>query len=167
MCTLALAYLRAGELPLAAETARKSMEVRSPDVDASAQFLMAMISWRRGEKVAALDWYIQALRQIYSASTTRPVRAVPSCRSGSSDRSIEELTRIRTAAGSARHPPSRASGNLQSDTRPENSRWFVATPPLACESHRITPSTGILSSANRAHLAPCCAVPENHCISTT
>ena len=27
----------------------------------SEQFVMAMISWRRGEKEAALDWYIQAL----------------------------------------------------------------------------------------------------------
>ena len=59
--TLALAYLRAGRLPLAAETVKKSQALRSPGGDGSEQFVMAMISWRRGEKEAALDWYIQAL----------------------------------------------------------------------------------------------------------
>jgi serine/threonine protein kinase/tetratricopeptide (TPR) repeat protein len=78
MSTLALAYLRAGELPLAAETARKSMELRSSDGDASAQFLMAMISWRRGEKAAALDWYIQALDK--SSPRAAPGPYVPTLR---------------------------------------------------------------------------------------
>jgi serine/threonine protein kinase len=59
--TLALAYLRSGQLPRAAETVKQAMELRSPNGDGSEQFLMAMISWRRGEKGAALDWYIQAL----------------------------------------------------------------------------------------------------------
>ena len=52
------------------------MELRSSDFDASAQFLMAMISWRRGEKEAALDWYIQAStnppRDDCPARTCRP-----------------------------------------------------------------------------------------------
>ena len=78
MSTLALAYLRAGELPLATETARKSLELRSSDLDASAQFLMAMISWRRGEKEAALDWYIQALDK--STPRRLPGPYVPSLR---------------------------------------------------------------------------------------
>jgi serine/threonine protein kinase len=59
--TLALAYLRTGQLPLAAEAAKKSLALRSPGGDGSEQFVMAIISWRRGEKEAALDWYIQAV----------------------------------------------------------------------------------------------------------
>jgi tetratricopeptide (TPR) repeat protein len=58
---LALAYLRTGQLPLAAEAAKKSLALRGPGRDGSEQFVMAMLSWRRGEKEAALDWYIQAV----------------------------------------------------------------------------------------------------------
>jgi serine/threonine protein kinase len=61
---LALAYLRTGRLPLAAETVKKSQALRSPGGDGSEQFVMAMISWRRGEKEAALDWYIQAVDRL-------------------------------------------------------------------------------------------------------
>jgi eukaryotic-like serine/threonine-protein kinase len=63
LSTLALAYLQSGQLPRATEAVKKAMELRSQDGDPSSQFLMAMISWRRGEKEAALDWYIQALDQ--------------------------------------------------------------------------------------------------------
>jgi serine/threonine protein kinase/tetratricopeptide (TPR) repeat protein len=59
--TLGLAYLRAGNLPLAAEAVQKSMELQSQGGDASDRLFMAMISWRRGDKARALDWYIQAL----------------------------------------------------------------------------------------------------------
>ncbi len=78
LSTLALAYLRCGQLPLASETAKKSIDLRSPDTDASPQFLMAMISWRRGEKQAALDWYIQALD--ISSPRRLPGPNVPSLR---------------------------------------------------------------------------------------
>ncbi len=60
--TLGLAYLRAAKWTLAAEAVKKSMELLSPEGRGAAdQLLMAMISWRRGEKDAAIDWYIQAL----------------------------------------------------------------------------------------------------------
>jgi serine/threonine protein kinase len=62
--TLALAYLRTGQLPLAADALKKSPALRSPEGDGSEQFVMAMISWRRGEKEAALDWYIQAVGRL-------------------------------------------------------------------------------------------------------
>jgi serine/threonine protein kinase len=62
--TLALAYLRTGQLPLAAEAVKKSLALRSPGGDGSEQFVMAMISRRRGEKEAALDWYIQAVDRL-------------------------------------------------------------------------------------------------------
>jgi tetratricopeptide (TPR) repeat protein len=64
--TLALAYLRAGQLPLAAEAVKKSLALQSPGDDGSEQFVMAMISWRRGEKEAALDWYIQAVDRSFT-----------------------------------------------------------------------------------------------------
>jgi eukaryotic-like serine/threonine-protein kinase len=64
--TLALAYLRTGQLPLATEAVKKSPGLRSPWGVGSEQFLMAMISWRRGEKEAALDWYIQAVDRLTS-----------------------------------------------------------------------------------------------------
>jgi eukaryotic-like serine/threonine-protein kinase len=78
LSTLALAYLRSGQLPRAAETVKQAIELRSPDGDASEQFVMAMISWRRGEKVAALDWYIQAIDK--SSSRPRGGPVVPSFR---------------------------------------------------------------------------------------
>jgi serine/threonine protein kinase len=69
---LALAYLRTGELPLAAEAVKKSLALRGPGVDGSEQFVMAMISWRRGEKEAALDWYIQAVDRLTSNPLAGP-----------------------------------------------------------------------------------------------
>ena len=75
LSTLALAYLRSGELPCAAETVKKAMKLRSADGDASEQFLMAMIAWRRGEKEAALDWYIQALEKLSPRSQGGPAVA--------------------------------------------------------------------------------------------
>jgi eukaryotic-like serine/threonine-protein kinase len=59
--TLGLAHLRAGHWPLAAEAVEESMKRQSPGGDASDRLLMAMVSWRRGDKAKALDWYIQAL----------------------------------------------------------------------------------------------------------
>ncbi len=59
--TLGLAHLRAGQWPLAAQAIAKSMELQSPGGDASDYLLMAVISWRRDNKDAALDWYIRAL----------------------------------------------------------------------------------------------------------
>ena len=40
------------------------MEPPSQGGDASEQLLMAMVSWRRGDKDAALDWYIRALDRL-------------------------------------------------------------------------------------------------------
>jgi tetratricopeptide (TPR) repeat protein len=62
--TLALAYLRSGQLPLAEEAVNKSLALPSPQGDGWEQFVMAMICWRRGEKEAALDWYIQAVDRL-------------------------------------------------------------------------------------------------------
>jgi tetratricopeptide (TPR) repeat protein len=70
--TLALAYLRAGQLPLAAETVKKSLALQSPGDDGSEQFVMAMISWRRGEKEAALEWYIQAVDRLSNSPLLSP-----------------------------------------------------------------------------------------------
>jgi tetratricopeptide (TPR) repeat protein len=70
--TLALAYLRTGQLPLAADTVKKSPALRSPGGDGSEQFVMAMISWRRGEKEAALDWYVQAVDRLSRNPLTGP-----------------------------------------------------------------------------------------------
>jgi tetratricopeptide (TPR) repeat protein len=70
--TLALAYLRTGQLPLAAEAVEKSLALRSPGGDGSEQFVMAMISWRRGEKEAALDWYVQAVDRLSSNPLAHP-----------------------------------------------------------------------------------------------
>ena len=78
LSTLALAYLQSGELTQAAETVEKAMKLRPPGADASEQFLMAMIAWRRGEKGAALDWYIQALDKLSPRPHGGPV--VPSFR---------------------------------------------------------------------------------------
>jgi eukaryotic-like serine/threonine-protein kinase len=77
--TLAVAYLRTGQLPLAAETVKKSLALQSPRDDGSEQFVMAMICWRRGEKEAALDWYIQGVDRFSSnplaGPTMRSLRA--------------------------------------------------------------------------------------------
>jgi tetratricopeptide (TPR) repeat protein len=60
--TLGLAHLRAGDDPLAAAGAvHKSIELQANGGDAADRFLMAMISGRRGDKLAALDWYVKAL----------------------------------------------------------------------------------------------------------
>jgi serine/threonine protein kinase len=59
--TLGLAYLRAGQWPPGAEAVKESIELQSQGGDASDYLLMAMISWRRGQKESALDWYIRAL----------------------------------------------------------------------------------------------------------
>jgi len=59
--TLGLAHLRAGHWPLSADAVAKSIELQSQSGDASDYFLMAVISWRRGNKEVALDWYIRAL----------------------------------------------------------------------------------------------------------
>ena len=88
--TLTLAYLRSGQLPLAAETVKKAMELPSPPGDGSEQLLMAMIAWRRGEKQAALDWYIQALDK--SSPRTLHGPAVPSLRA-EADRVLGRLAK--------------------------------------------------------------------------
>ena len=59
--TLGLAHLRAGHWPPAAEALAKSRELPSRGDDASDRLLLAILSWRRGDKEAALDWYIRAL----------------------------------------------------------------------------------------------------------
>jgi Tfp pilus assembly protein PilF len=59
--TLGLAHLRAGHWALAAEAISKSIELQSQGGDASDHLVLAMVSWRRGDKAAALDWYIRAL----------------------------------------------------------------------------------------------------------
>jgi serine/threonine protein kinase/tetratricopeptide (TPR) repeat protein len=59
--TLGLAHLRATHWRLAAEAIEKSIEMQSQGGDASDRLLMAMVSWRRGNKEAALEWYIRAL----------------------------------------------------------------------------------------------------------
>jgi tetratricopeptide (TPR) repeat protein len=71
--TLALAYLRAGQLPLAADTINKSLAL--PDTgggDGSEQFVMAMISWSRGAKEAAVNWYIQGVDRMSSNPLSGP-----------------------------------------------------------------------------------------------
>jgi Flp pilus assembly protein TadD len=70
--TLALAYLRAGQLLLATEAVQKSFALRRSEGDGSEQFVMAMISWRRGEKEAALEWYIQAVDRFSSNPLAGP-----------------------------------------------------------------------------------------------
>jgi serine/threonine protein kinase len=62
--TLGLAYLRAGNLPLAEDAVKKAMDVGPQRATASERFLMSMVCWRRGQKEAALDWYIQALDRL-------------------------------------------------------------------------------------------------------
>jgi hypothetical protein len=37
------------------------MELQTQGGDAVDRLLMAMVCWRRGDKAAALDWYIRAL----------------------------------------------------------------------------------------------------------
>jgi eukaryotic-like serine/threonine-protein kinase len=59
--TLGLAHLRAEEWPLAAEALGMSMKLQAQGGDAADRLAMAMVSWRRGDKAAALDWYIRAL----------------------------------------------------------------------------------------------------------
>jgi tetratricopeptide (TPR) repeat protein len=59
--TLGLAHLRGGKLTLAAEAVQKSIELQSQGGNAPDRLLMAMLCWRRGDKPAALDWYIRAL----------------------------------------------------------------------------------------------------------
>jgi serine/threonine protein kinase/Flp pilus assembly protein TadD len=70
--TLALAYLRAGQLLLAAQAVEKSLALRSSEGDGSEQFVMAIISWRRGEREAALEWYIQAVDRFSSNPLAGP-----------------------------------------------------------------------------------------------
>ena len=72
--TLGLAYLRAGQWPLATDAVKKSIEMRPHGGDASDRIMMAMICWRQGKKEAALDWYVQALDRL--ASDRQPDRAV-------------------------------------------------------------------------------------------
>ena len=72
--TLGLAYLRAGDWPLATDAVKKSIEMRTHGGDASDRIMMAMICWRRGNKDAALDWYIQALDRL--ANDRQPDRAL-------------------------------------------------------------------------------------------
>jgi serine/threonine protein kinase len=59
--TLGLAHFRAGDWPLAAEALGKSIELESQGGDAAARLLMAMVCWRRGDKPAALDWYMRSV----------------------------------------------------------------------------------------------------------
>jgi len=59
--TLGLAHLRAGNWPQAEEALRKSIELQSHGGDASDRLVMAMLSWRRGDKAKALEWYIRSL----------------------------------------------------------------------------------------------------------
>ena len=59
--SLALAQLRAGHLPLAAEAASKAMGLQPDKGDASLQLILAMVAWRRGDKAGALDCYVRAL----------------------------------------------------------------------------------------------------------
>ncbi len=62
--TLGLAHLRAEEWPLAAEALAMSMKLQAQGGDAADRLVMAMVSWRRGDKAAALDWYIRALESM-------------------------------------------------------------------------------------------------------
>jgi tetratricopeptide (TPR) repeat protein len=62
--TLGLARLRAGHWALATESLEKSMELQSQGGDASDRLLMALVCWRRGDRPAALDWYIRALEWV-------------------------------------------------------------------------------------------------------
>jgi eukaryotic-like serine/threonine-protein kinase len=64
--TLGLAYLRAGQWPLATDAVNKSITMRPHGGDAADRFMLAMICWRRGNKEAALDWYVQALDRLAS-----------------------------------------------------------------------------------------------------
>jgi tetratricopeptide (TPR) repeat protein len=77
--TLGLAHLRAGHWPLAADAVLKSIELQSQGGDASDRLLMSMLCWRRGDKAAALDWYIRALdwlsRYPESDASLRTLRA--------------------------------------------------------------------------------------------
>jgi serine/threonine protein kinase len=77
--TLALAYLRAGQLPLAAESVTKSLALPRFGRDGSEQFVMAMICWRRGEKEAGMRWYVQGVDMLsgspHSSPTALTVRA--------------------------------------------------------------------------------------------
>jgi eukaryotic-like serine/threonine-protein kinase len=77
--TLGLVYLRAGQWSPAEDALKKSMAMQSGGGDPSDPLLMAMISWRRGNKDAALDWYIQALdrlsRHPQSDTSVRSLRA--------------------------------------------------------------------------------------------
>jgi tetratricopeptide (TPR) repeat protein len=77
--TLALAYLRSGQLPLAADAVNRTLALGIPSGDGFEQFVMAMITWRRGEKAAALDWYIQAVDRLsanpFAGPKARALRA--------------------------------------------------------------------------------------------
>jgi serine/threonine protein kinase/Tfp pilus assembly protein PilF len=59
--TLGLAQLRAGHWSPAAEALGKSIELQSQGGDAVARLLMAMVCSRRGDKPAALDWYMRSV----------------------------------------------------------------------------------------------------------
>jgi serine/threonine protein kinase/Tfp pilus assembly protein PilF len=59
--TLGLAHLRAGHWPDAAEAVAKSIGLQSQGGDAADRLVMSLISSRRGDKSAALEWYIRAL----------------------------------------------------------------------------------------------------------
>jgi eukaryotic-like serine/threonine-protein kinase len=77
--TLGMAQLRAGQMTAALEAVKKSMELARPreHLDGSDQFLMAIISFRRGDKPAALDWYMQAVDWLSSSrSSDRSVAAL-------------------------------------------------------------------------------------------
>jgi tetratricopeptide (TPR) repeat protein len=70
--TLALAYLRAGELPQAANAFKKSLAVPTPGGDGLEQILMALVCCRRGKKEAAVDWYIKGNETIARNPRTSP-----------------------------------------------------------------------------------------------
>ncbi len=59
--TLGLAHLRAGHWPLAAEALGKSIELQPRGGAAATGLLMAMVCSRRGDRPAALDWYLRAV----------------------------------------------------------------------------------------------------------
>ena len=66
------------------------MKLGSPGGDASDRLLMAMVSWRRGDKAKALDWYIQALEWL--------------SRNPESDASLVELRAAEFVAHLLAHP---------------------------------------------------------------
>jgi tetratricopeptide (TPR) repeat protein len=58
---LGLAYVRAGQWPLAAEALQQTMKRQSEGGDAVDRLLTAVVDWRRGDKKEALESYIRAL----------------------------------------------------------------------------------------------------------